>query len=833
VDNGVTIFFHGHDHIFAKEELDGVVYQEVPHAANDDYGSGFASNLVDYAGAVRHNNSGHIRITVSPTAATVDYVRAYLPQDEGTNGRGFNRDVSYAYTVAPIGACDSALDCDDGDPCTTDSCVVPDGCVHAPVPVCVSPAARFETGTVTVGATPVAVELAQQYVSPVVVSSVRYRNNTLPVVTRVSSVTGGSFALRLQNPSGQAPQAETVDYLVMDEGAWDFDDLRCEAQRALSTRTDSDASWVAESRSYLRAYTSPVVLGQIMSENDARWSVFWSRGSSATNPPSASALYVGKHVGEDAVTTRANETLGIIVCESRRGRVGGVDFEVKLGADTVGGTADAPPYSYGFFPAFAAAPSVAVVSQSGMDGANGSWAELHGASALSASALALSVDEDQTSDTERNHTTEQVAYAVFAANVVYPNADACPADPSKTTPGVCGCGTPDTDSDSDGIPDCIDVNAPPVAVADSAQTESGGAVTIAVAQNDSDPDHNLVASTARPISMPSGGTATALGDGTIRYVAATGYAGTDAFTYEICDAQGACAMAAVTVLVTAPPDPGGAPLEFVTTTVSGTRSTVLFAQSYADPVVVCSSRYASNSLPVVVRVSNVLADRFDVRLQNPSNAAVSAEAVSCLVVERGPWTVDGVKLEAQKYLSTVTDRAALWTGQTQAYLQSYSQPVVLGQVMTENDAGFSAFWCRGNSRTNPPSPTALMTGKMVAEDTDTTRVNETVGFVVIEAGHGVLRGIEYEAALGADTILGVGDAPPYSYTFRTPFARSLAGAVVSMSAMDGTNGGWAQLHGSSALSATRMLLSIDEDQILDSERQHANEQVSYFAFSTP
>ena len=36
------------------------------------------------------------------------------------------------------------------------------------------------------------------------------------------------------------------------------------------------------------------------------------------------------------------------------------------------------------------------------------------------------------------------------------SGDLCPDDEAKTTPGVCGCDAEDTDSDGDGIPDCID-----------------------------------------------------------------------------------------------------------------------------------------------------------------------------------------------------------------------------------------------------------------------------------------------------------------------------------------------------------------------------------------
>ncbi len=34
--------------------------------------------------------------------------------------------------------------------------------------------------------------------------------------------------------------------------------------------------------------------------------------------------------------------------------------------------------------------------------------------------------------------------------------DACPEDPEKTDPGLCGCGVPDTDTDDDGTADCHD-----------------------------------------------------------------------------------------------------------------------------------------------------------------------------------------------------------------------------------------------------------------------------------------------------------------------------------------------------------------------------------------
>jgi hypothetical protein len=749
-------------------------------------------------------------------------------------------------------------------------------------------AAPLEHRSLLVGSTPVPVAFTGPFVQPVVVASVDYANNTSPVVARVSDVSASGFVVWLQNPSGAAVAGETVSWLAVEEGAWNVDGVKFEAQSYSSNVTDNSSSWAGESRSYLQTYASPVVVGQVMTANDARWSAAWFRGATATDPPTGSSLYAGKMVGEDSVKTRAAETVGFIVFESGTGFLNGVPFAAAVSSNTVQGAGDSPPYSVAFPAPFDEPPEAAVVSLAGMNGPNGGWAQLYGAHPLTTSQIRLAVDEDQVGDSERNHIGEQVAYVAFGGPPPVPNdppvADDDVAATDEDTQVFIDVLSGDVDSDGDALfvseltqpsnglvttdgsivsyepaadfcgsdaftymvsdgkggtdtgsvtVDVACVNDPPRPVDDAATVESGATVTIDVAANDADPDQNLAPESATPSSDPVGGSAVAAGDGTIAYSADPEFSGQDTFSYDICDADGACATAAVTVTVTAPPGPEDSLLEFVTATAGGSPQTVLLSHGYADPVVVCSATYSSNTTPVVVRVGTVAGDRFDVRLQNPSDGPVSPETVSCMVVEAGAWTIDGVDIEAQKYVSTVTDSDSSWVGETQTYLSSHTSPVVLGQVMTENDPAWSVFWSRGSSRTNPPSATALVTGKTVAEDTDTTRADEVVGFVVIEAGHGRIGGVEYEAALGPDTVLGAVDSPPYSYGFMTAFAGVPQGAVVSMAAVDGPNGGWAQLYGAAPLSTTALSLSIDEDQVGDSERNHTSEQVAYVAFGAP
>ena len=93
VDAGVTIFFQGHDHIFARQELDGVVYQSVPNPADDTYQ---AFNREAYRSGDILPNSGHLLVTVSPENVRLDYVRSFLPEDKA---KGQNGKTAFSFTV--------------------------------------------------------------------------------------------------------------------------------------------------------------------------------------------------------------------------------------------------------------------------------------------------------------------------------------------------------------------------------------------------------------------------------------------------------------------------------------------------------------------------------------------------------------------------------------------------------------------------------------------------------------------------------------------------------------------------------------------------------------
>ncbi len=114
---------------------------------------------------------------------------------------------------------------------------------------------------------------------------------------------------------------------------------------------------------------------------------------------------------------------------------------------------------------------------------------------------------------------------------------------------------------------------------------------------------------------------------------------------------------------------------------------------------------------------------------------------------------------------------------------------------------------------------------------------ETLGYVVIEAGSGTMEAgsgtmetIDYTAALGSNTIQGIGNDPPYSYPL-SGFS-SVSSAVVSSAGMnDPDGGGWPLLYGDDPVTPGQLNLAIDEDTRGDIDRaREIPEQLAYIVF---
>jgi len=283
----------------------------------------------------------------------------------------------------------------------------------------------------------------------------------------------------------------------------------------------------------------------------------------------------------------------------------------------------------------------------------------------------------------------------------------------------------------------------------------------------------------------------------------------------------------------------------IVSNVNDSWTEVTLSQNYDSIVVVATANYDSGDDPAVVRIKDAgipYANKFKIRADEAENGTMNGIDVHYMVMEEGVYNVidHGTKMEVRKIRSTVTDYKANWTGQELAYVNSYTTPVVLGQVMSYGGSDFSTFWCQGSLRVNPPDSFNLKVGKTVSEDIIITRSDETLGIIIIEADiNGTMKDVvvngtaaadtKYVANVGSDSIQGFDDSPPYGYSLGTHLSSASVG-IAATAGVDESDGGWPILYGVTPLSSTTLNLAIDEDNVIDSERNHTTEQVAYIVF---
>lgn len=99
VRTGVTAVFHGHDHFYAHQELDGVGYQLVPQPGHPGRNTAGPAAGYGYLAGDIVSGSGHLRVSVHAGGATVDLVRAALPARR--RGDPANAEILRSYRLAP------------------------------------------------------------------------------------------------------------------------------------------------------------------------------------------------------------------------------------------------------------------------------------------------------------------------------------------------------------------------------------------------------------------------------------------------------------------------------------------------------------------------------------------------------------------------------------------------------------------------------------------------------------------------------------------------------------------------------------------------------------
>lgn len=98
--HGVTAVFHGHDHLYVAQTIDGMAYQEVPQPGHPGNTAARMAAAYGYVQGVALGESGHLRLRFEPQQLVVDLVGSAVTRD----GRSApdNARVLHSYVLKPL-----------------------------------------------------------------------------------------------------------------------------------------------------------------------------------------------------------------------------------------------------------------------------------------------------------------------------------------------------------------------------------------------------------------------------------------------------------------------------------------------------------------------------------------------------------------------------------------------------------------------------------------------------------------------------------------------------------------------------------------------------------
>lgn len=208
--------------------------------------------------------------------------------------------------------------------------------------------------------------------------------------------------------------------------------------------------------------------------------------------------------------------------------------------------------------------------------------------------------------------------------------------------------------------------------------------------------------------------------------------------------------------------------------------------------------------------------------------SIASDTVYYLVVEEGAWTMpDGTLIEAATFDTSTIGYKGSWNADNQNFSHTYgTAPIVFGAIQSNNDSSWITTWLsRQGSRTNPPNTTGFQMGLNGAEAVTSHGAVETLGWVAIEQGTGIIETTNFEVQITSDSVAGHNNGCN-TFTFLNSYSSNPL-AIGSQLEMDGNDGGWGV---GCSLSTSQIGMHSEEDTITDAERSHTGETFGFVAF---
>jgi uncharacterized repeat protein (TIGR03806 family) len=254
-----------------------------------------------------------------------------------------------------------------------------------------------------------------------------------------------------------------------------------------------------------------------------------------------------------------------------------------------------------------------------------------------------------------------------------------------------------------------------------------------------------------------------------------------------------------------------------TTTADQNWKTVRLSNTYKNPVVIAGAPGYVESDQVTVRVRNVQAGSFEIRIDEWEclNEWHALETIPYLVVEAGTHLLpNGAVLQA----GSIEQVALNWKEHT--FAQPFAQePVVLAQCVTDHE------WEAVNVRIDQGGTDRnKIRLRLKEQDGAGSHAGETVSWIALDAGTGAAD-LKFEAGNSGKVV---------DHNWRTiVFDQKYSTKAVFIGEMGSNYGGDAAAVRYKDLTTSQVRVFVEEEKCGDSEINHAGEEIHYLVFDQP